>query len=83
MRVAAPNTISYTIHALRTINFFTWAYKNGMRLTHSGPQPWPCSNLDALLFICTVGQPDLSNNMARYVCPQRPSAGTCTFSSAS
>jgi len=77
MRVAAPeHTISYSIHALRTINFFTWAYKNGMRLTHRlATAVAREGNLDALLFICTVGQPDLSNNMARYVCPVAAECG--------
>jgi hypothetical protein len=77
VRAAAPEyTISYSIHALRTINFFTWAYKNGMRLTHGlATAVAREGNLDALLFMKTVGQPDLSNNLCRYACPAAAECG--------
>lgn len=77
VRAAAPEyTVSQAKHALRTINFFSWAYKNGMRLTHGLVTAVAREgNLDALLFICTVGQPDLSNNMARYACPAAAECG--------
>lgn len=77
VRAAAPeHTVSYSLHALRTINFFTWAYRNGMQLTHGLARAAAREgNLDALLFICTVGQPDLSENMARYACQAAAKCG--------
>ena len=77
VRAAAPErTVCSSSHALRPIHFFKWSYANGLKLTHGVVTAAARQgDLEALLFVQTLGQPRCDDNVNRIACPVAAECG--------